>query len=273
MMLRIILSILAFCLISICSAADTPPTAVYHLWAGSNSPARLGYELPLIRLLLDETVAQYGPYELHVYQLEHSYLESYERIDKGKFDFVIAPDDKGTIPENTKIRRIPHKIWNGYLGYRQIVVRKHRLAEFEGVESLASLRQFKIGQGENWRDNQFYARNGVKLVEAKTFSALFSMLKHNRFDCVPLGINEVDATVQEQNSQGGDFVIVPNLILRYPLEAYLMVSAYKPQLAKRLSAGFEIVKANGKRKVLLENFMQDKLKKLDHPGVVILDLN
>jgi len=264
--------VLLLCGVNTLAAEQAGAPDKYRLWAGGSSPARLGYETKLIELLLAESENRFGPYELDVHSVQYSRFEGLKRIEDGRFDFALVPQWDQQHEKKTQFISVPYPIWNGFLGYRQLIVHRDRLDDFSKIRSLADLKKFKVGQGENWLDNSFYRKNGVRVIEAQTFHSLFPMLKRKRFDCVPLGINEVDGTLKEINSLTNEFVIVPKLMLHYPFYTYLVVGREEEKLANRLSSSFESIIVDGRYKALLEAFMSEKLRIIEDPNTVLIEI-
>ncbi len=253
---------------------NEPKGDLYRLWATGSSPARREFEFSLIRLLLDESVKQYGPYTFEVSKIKFSRYDALDRVADGRFDLGLVPhwDEEPDFSE--KLITIPFAVWSGYLGYRQLVVRKDRIEDFENLRSLQALKKLTVGQGESWRDNHFYRRNNIKVVEAQTFKSLFTMLQRGRFDCVPLGVNEINGTLNSLNGKKGkvDFAVVPGVLVHYPLHIYFIVGKHNKKLAHRLDYSLKNYVGDGRYDAMLNTFMGDKLKVLQDPETIVIEL-
>lgn len=137
---------------------------------------------------------------------------------------------------------IPVDILRGLLGYRVCLINP---ANFPDTEKLVSLKQLQIAQGLNWADVEIYKYNDIYPKSAPTFEALFDMLAAKRFECLPLGADEVMYTWRDQKTKFPFLAVEPDLLIYYDYPIHLHVSKKFPELAQRVALGLKKLQHSG----------------------------
>ncbi|WP_157471616.1 type 2 periplasmic-binding domain-containing protein [Gilvimarinus agarilyticus] len=231
------------------SAADTvasssnPAIPEYVLWVGGNAPGRAEHEVDVITRALERTEAKYGPYKL-VVSRESSLGGDWRHLLTAGDKIHIVPTSYLSFPPD-EITLIPVPIAGGKLGYRHVVVRRDRLAEFAGVQHAHDLRDKLAGQGLYWPDMWVYEANELPVVGSEDLPALLKALDKGDIDYLPLGVNETESILQKYAPNPERFAVVPNLLIYYPLSSTPVVTSKRPKLIARLSEGLEAMHADG----------------------------
>lgn len=150
----------------------------YHI-PESAQDHRYDYHWALLKLALDQTSAQYGDYQLEPAPLVMSESRQFQALGGPLLSVMISPADI----ENEK-RFLPVRIPldKGLIGYRVLLIRKERQAEFSRINNLEQLRKLTVGQGRDWRDVRVWQDNGFEVVQGSNYNGLFQMLLSGRFD-------------------------------------------------------------------------------------------
>ncbi|MBC3882854.1 transporter substrate-binding domain-containing protein [Undibacterium sp. LX40W] len=190
----------------------------------------------ILRMALEKTVAEFGPYELRASALQTNGLRYLSNLARENDLNVVWSSTTVEKERNYLPIRIPLR--KGILGYRILLVHKDKQGLLTGVKSLDDLKKFSVGQGVGWDDVKLYEANGVKVIEAK-YSNLFRMLSYQRFDFFPRGINEIFNEFEKESPHNPDLVVDDSLLLYYPWPYYFFVSKTNTKLHKRLSLGLQ----------------------------------
>lgn len=105
-----------------------------------------------------------------------------------------------------------------------------------------------------WPDNDVYRGEHIELYEAKGYQALFPMLMHGRFECIPLSVLEIEGTLKDAQVEYPDMTIAPNFYIFYPMNLSLVVTGYREDIVRRMQAGFKKVIGSKKHIKLLNKF-------------------
>ena len=220
--------------------AGTSPMAVRYYDRGIKD-ARHAYKFELIARILEVTRAEYGDYTLIPFGEEPSAKRQAQLISDGKILNLLWASP-GTVIARADVITVPIDILRGLLGYRICLINP---ANFPNSDKLESLKQLHIAQGLNWADIEIYKHNDIHPKQAPTFEALFEMLAAKRYECLPLGADEVMYTWRDQKNKFPFLAIEPNLLIYYDYPIYLHISKQFPELAQRVEAGLKKLQRSG----------------------------
>lgn len=219
--------------------------------------SRYTYRNELLMLILDKTREQ-GECQLKPREDNVTQDRGLMMLKQGEVDVASLP----TTPELEKTyRAVPVDILRGLLGYRVLLIRRDRLADFAAVRSLADLQQFVYGFGTHWADAELMKHNGLKIMPAAHYETLFAMLIHRRFDAFPRGLNEAWQELQDHQQDQPEMVVEPTLALYYDWPVYFFVRREDVQLAERLQLGLDRALEDGSMRRLFMRHYADMLNK------------
>ncbi len=245
-------------------SATEQPIRAWNLLLDHPNPA----VVQLLRLSLDLTVPEYGPYQLvSSPQMEQGRavkeLRSGELVQIG----VFAPDGE----RERELLAIHIPLAKGLLGWRVCLVRQGDEGHFAAIESLADWHRagFSIGQHRSWPDTQLLRANGLKVTVGNLYEALFNMLRKKRFDCFLRSVIEVE----DELRQHPDLAIEPRLVFRYPLALLFFVSPKYPELAQRIELGLLRARQSGAFDRVFEEGFGSTIRRLKLDERVRLELH
>lgn len=222
----------------------------------------------LLRLSLDLTVPEYGPYQLvSSPQMEQGRavkeLRSGELVQVG----VFAPDEE----RERDLLAIHIPLAKGLLGWRVCLVRQGDEGRFAAIGSLADWHRSEliIGQHRSWPDTQLLRANGLKVTVGNLYEALFNMLRKKRFDCFLRSVIEIE----DELRQHPDLAIEPRLVFRYPLALLFFVSPNYPELAQRIELGLQRARKTGDFDRIFEEGFGSTIRRLKLDVRVRLELH
>lgn len=203
--------------------------------------ARYAYRTALLRLVLDQTRDQ-GVCSLSPQFTTVTQDRGLALMEEGRIDVVSMPT---TLQREKDMRAIRFDILRGLLGYRVLLIRKQQQVDFAAVQSLAELRQFRLGFGMHWADLPLLQYNGFQVVAAPHYESLFAMLSRGRFEGFPRGLNEAWQELGEQQAIFPNLMVEPTLAFHYPWPVYFFVRKDNLALAARLQLGLQRAQADG----------------------------
>ncbi|MEE1955654.1 hypothetical protein ACTG2T_08890 [Aeromonas sp. 75A] len=246
------------------ATATEQPIRAWNLLLDHPNPA----VVQLLRLSLDLTVPEYGPYQLvSSPQMEQGRavkeLRSGELVQVG----VFAPDGE----RERELLAIHIPLAKGLLGWRVCLVRRGDEGRFAAIGSLADWHRagLSIGLHRSWPDTQLLRANGLKVTVGNLYEALFNMLRKKRFDCFLRSVIEVE----DELRQHPDLAIEPRLVFRYPLALLFFVSPKYPELAQRIELGLLRARQSGAFDRVFEEGFGSTIRRLKLDERVRLELH
>jgi hypothetical protein len=237
------------------------------------SPLLRVYLTDVLKLTLDATTPEYGPYEMQYFSQFLSSNRSKLETEKGiLLDLLFSPHWRGHYVNTANVIPVEFPVLNGMLGLRSLILTQENVPGLKQSLNQANFKQMTAGLGAKWVDVEILAANNIQVVEAQKFDALFPMLMHKRFDYVPLSVLEAQTALVEHRLIYSDLVISEDISLFYPIPFYLYVNAQRPALAERLQKGLEITLADGSLDTLFDKhfaYVHEELKRTRKHLVVL----
>lgn len=149
---------------------------------------------------------------------------------------------------------VPVPLERGLVGYRQFIIRKERVADFDAVNTLADLAKFTGCQGSQWGDTEILRDASLELVTSVNFESLFKQLAAGRCDYFPRGIHQGKEEMVARAAKYPDLMVYEPLILHYPYASYVYLHPKNKELAQWLQDGLEKMIDDGE----LTAYMQEQ---------------
>ncbi|MFT7558814.1 MAG: hypothetical protein ACI93R_000717 [Flavobacteriales bacterium] len=256
-------------------ALSTDPIEHVYFWRSGMSEGRKPYETELIELVLSLSDDKYGPAELVVSEREMSAVRGREQLSIGKgVDIITSPlyseelkhaEDQGTII-------LPYDILRNLLGYRRLIVRSEDKAKFESLNSFEDLGVMVCAQGRDWPDASIYQHAQLNVVFSESYLSLFPMLAYDRFDYLPLGAGEIEASLAANNVLGDHLSIADNLVIYYAWPVRILVNQHKKHLAERIDYGYQAALKSGALDALFERHFGKVIERLNSSDIKVFVL-
>jgi ABC-type amino acid transport substrate-binding protein len=216
------------------SAMNTLAKDVYKIAANQQN---LGYWQALLTAGLDNTKQEFGPYEIVIY--EHALGNERHKQEIIKGDLINARVGLTTVERETNFHPIRIPVRKGLLNNRLLLTNQSELKKFEGIETLEQLKQLKVGLVDRWITSDIFHHHDFDTTRIIEYAGLFRALKAKRYDYTVRGVNEIYTELDNNQTMGSNFAIVPNLGLVIQAPSYFFISKQHPRLAKRLETGLE----------------------------------
>ncbi len=256
-------------------AVAAPMLYIYKLPPSEmKSPVNRQYTRTVLRMALERTVREFGPFELRLAGSDMNETRQVVEMERdgGLVNTVSLPArkdlDKRLLPV-----RIPKDF--GVLGFRVFLIRAEDQARFDAIRSIADLQAVRIGQGATWVDGRILEDAGLQVVRGSDFEGLFQMLQEKRFDAFSRGVYEAGRELDARRASLPDLAIEKSLLLYYPMPGYYWFpNTPDGRLrARRVEAGMLAMMADGTLKRLFLQEYGPTLKQLDLPHRRLLKID
>lgn len=134
---------------------------------------------------------------------------------------------------------VPVPLERGLVGYRQFIIRKERVAEFDAIKTVADLAKFTACHGAQWGDTEILRAAHLRLVTSVNYESLFKQLAAGRCDYFPRGIHQGKVEVSKRAVAFPGLIVYEPLVLHYSFASYFYVNPKNKQLAQWLQEGLE----------------------------------
>lgn len=219
---------------------DKPMLVLYHRPADHPDDKRPNYFTGLLRLALDKTVEDYGPYMLGPRDEPINQERSFMMVSQSKLD-VTWGMTSGMREIRTQPIRIP--LMKGLLGYRMMLINRKRAVELSTLDTKEELNRYVMIQGNGWPDVAILRKNGFPVRTHTQYAGPFEMMRKNRVDLFPRSIAEVWLELERDITDG--LMLKEDLVLQYVSPIYFFVPLERVHLAERIETGLERAIADG----------------------------
>jgi ABC-type amino acid transport substrate-binding protein len=213
------------------------------------------YDYDLLRLSLEKTRAEFGPYELRPSDIGMSQARAAEEIHAGSGKVNIFA--RSTAVEH-EARMLPVRIPldKGLISYRVFLIREDDQWRFSSVRTLDDLRKLSVGSYTTWADTKILRDNGFNVVTGESYEGLFRMLVANRFDFFSRSVDEAYREYDERKELLPTMRVEEGLLLYFPTTRYFFVqrSPNGEKLAKRVESGLNMMIKDGSFDVLFKKY-------------------
>ncbi len=238
---------------------------VYRYWDWGITPQRDDYQVAALKLALEKTRSTHGDYKIERKLETLSRSRAHRAIAQGEFLNIHASPLRPLLTERDRREQmeesIPIKIplMKSLLGYRSLIIRRRDYEKFSEITDAAQLKSLVAGQGRGWTDISIYEHNKYHVRGDAEYFTLFSMLLAERFDYIPLSVIEVNGALSRFEQYSDSLMVLPDLMLYYPLPTLLHVSAKHPALAERLERGLTQARQDGSLDRLFEQHFSEQV--------------
>ena len=201
------------------------------------------YFLNVLKLALDKTTADYGPYEITLtgpMQSAPALLELSR--PQGGLDVVWT----GSSDQREKILKpIKIPLLRGVLGYRVPLLHQRIQSRYETIKNVEQLSNLKICQGQFWPDSDILEYSGLTVKRYRVFQSMIEAVYSGECDIFLRGIHEGPVEWQQWQEQYPELKMSTSPLVYYPLPMYFFVGKHDTELYQRLEQGMQVIVADG----------------------------
>lgn len=239
--------------------ASAPMVIKYHFT--ERGDYHHGYNVELIRRLLEVTVPEFGDFQIQTYGQAPMARRQALLLNEGEL-MNVQWASPGIDIAAAEVIEIPIDILRGLQGYRVCMINNQAGVDFSHIQDVESLKTIRIGQGVGWTELAIYYANGIHPLEPPNLVGLYPMLGFKRIDCIPLGINEISSIIEREQKAFPFMAIEPDLLIYYDLPIYFYVSKKHPEIARRFEAGLKKLINTGEFDRLFQKYHLNNIQHL-----------
>jgi hypothetical protein len=248
----------------------------------SDTDIRTTYEAAAMKLALDKTVAEFGPYDMQPTPRINT-ARSVQSIKSNSFQNYFATlgyNEKYSTEDDIIYVRFPVDL--GALSYRTCFMPETIKNKVANIRTLADLRKLTMGQGRGWSDAKVLRHNGFQVEEIDAYDQLFKMTAAHRFDLFCRGATEIKGEYDTWKDLKG-LAYDRTLLIYYSMPIFFYTNAQNKLAAERLTKGFQKAYADGSLRSLWRSQNQASIDfaqlnkrrifRLDNPWVKSIDFD
>lgn len=230
----------AFCT---AQAPQQTPLIITHKLPELNSTERVLHEVEVLKLALDKTVNEFGPYELRGIPPMNRARTLVALSQNIYPNLIMQMSYEDELAEQERLAFIPIPLDRGALSYRICFMRSSLNAKASKIKHLDQLKNYHFGIGIGWADGKILRHNGLQVIESNSVVSLFRMTKAGRIDFFCRGSSEFFYEQEDPNSLGlnGD----THLALYYPLPKFFFAHKESQTALDRIHKGLKIAYQDG----------------------------
>ena len=191
------------------------------------------YFSEIIIEVLKRTTEDYGPAVLNVTRENLTQKRALKFLERGQ---DINIDWAGTnIERERKLRAIRIPLNMGLLGYRLLVIRKDRRAEFDKITSENQLKKLTACQGQHWPDSDILEDNGYTVNRTIRYELIWKMIDSKRCDYFPRAI--IEGYGETKSFASDKYTTYDKILIVYRFPMYFFVNSTNAKLAQRVEQG------------------------------------
>lgn len=218
------------------SIAAQTETVFTHRVAESAGDTRHLYEIAVLKLALEKTEPEYGPFRLEGAP-RINVTRSIHSIRSNSFsNFFYSLGYEEIYDSYQEMIYIPFPIELGVLGYRTCFTSEQNLEALAQVTTLEELKAFSHGQGRGWVDGKILQHNGFKVAEVEQYDKLFKMVAADRFDLFCRGANEIKDEYDIRHTLKG-LAYDRNILIYYPMPIFFYTHVNNREAIERVTKG------------------------------------
>lgn len=245
-----------------CGAAAAAPMVYIYPKSVSSIDSQYMYDYDLLRLALEKTRAEYGPYELRSSEMGMSQARAAEEIHSGSGKVNIFV--RSTAIEH-EARMLPVRIPldKGLISYRLFLIRGDDQWRFASVRTLDDLRKLSVGSFPTWTDTKVFRDNGFNVITGESYEGLFRMLVANRFDFFSRSVDEAYREYDERKDLLPTMKVEEGLLLYFPTTRYFFLqrSPEGERLAARVEQGLNQMIKDGAFDILFKKYKEPLIER------------
>ncbi len=220
------------------------------------------YPNDLIKLALEKTTAEFGPYTMIPVEPEANTLRALSDIIQNRYGNMVLEQSYDPELDNSQLTFIPIPIDSGINGYRICFVSPAKQKEIAKVDQLNQLKKFTIAQGVGWTDSKILKANDLNVLELSNYANIFKMVVSNRVDLFCRGANQIEPEMQHfKHLHTLDFD--KTFVLMYDAPRFFYIHQKNQAAKARIEKGLNIAFKDGSLKLLWEQHHRKTIDYVD----------
>lgn len=219
------------------------PLIVTHKLPDAASPERVLHEVDILRLALDKTIKEYGPYELRGIPPMNRTRAMAAMHNNIYPNLVLQMSYEDDLGDQEELAYIPFPLDRGALSYRICFMREELKPQVRSITRIEHLKKFTFGTGIGWADTKVLRHNRLPVIEGSNVLNLFRMTKAGRVDLFCRGPSEYFYEHRHETALG--LTTDTHLALYYPLPKFFFVHKDNQAVLERVKKGLDTAYKDG----------------------------
>jgi hypothetical protein len=224
-------------------APPRPVLVVTHKLPDPINPEPVLHEVEILRLALDKTLKEFGPYELRGIPPMNRARAMAAMHNSTYPNFILQMSYEDDWGSQDHLAYIPFPIERGALSYRICFMRKAVKARVKNATRIEHLKDFTFGTGIGWADTKVLRHNNLHVIEGTSGINLFRMTKAGRIDLFCRGPSEYIHEFRQEHALG--LTSDDHLALYYPLPKFFFAHRDDIEVLNRIKKGLDIAYKDG----------------------------
>ncbi|EWH10745.1 SMF protein [Catenovulum agarivorans DS-2] len=226
---------------------------------GIQGDVKQQYEYNLVKLALDNTVEDYGSYQINLRPGDTpSYTRMRVEAEEKQFNNYLYKDSvSNELLEKLQAVHFPVEL--GVAGYRVGLISPEAQSKLRTVQTKEDASSLKIIQGRGWLDGDILRSQGFRVVEGSHIEGLFYMAANNRGDMFPLGAHELKREWDKFKHIDG-LRYDTEICIYYPLPKFFFTHPDNKLLAERVQIGLERAYQSGELSALWKEYFYERFQ-------------
>jgi hypothetical protein len=243
--LAFVVQLLGYLLLTLLAEAHANEPMVFtHRVPEAYVSSTPNYEESVLKLALDKTIAEYGPYEFKAGP-QINVSRSIQSIKANDFpNYFASLGYKEDYNASKEISYVRFPVNLGILSYRTCFAASDNLDKISKVDSLDELRKLSMGQARGWVDTSILRQNGFNVIEIEPYTILFKMVAAHRFDLFCRGANEIKEEYERWGNIEG-LAYDKHLLIYYPMPIFFYTNSQNKTAIARVTKGLHKAYADG----------------------------
>ena len=225
----------------LCAPSFAETIFTYRAAEHDNDP-RYDYDTSLLKLSLDMTVDEYGPYKL-VPSPVMNFARAVHMAETNSYPNLIL---KLSYEERYDEQLIyaPVPVERGIVSYRVFFISNKKKDDISKIASLNEFKKLRMVQGKGWTDVSILEYNGFNVDVLSSYKSMFHYVAKGRADLFGRGANELFLEYQSyKHIENLDYD--RSLILYYPLPRFFYTGENNSEAIERITLGLKKAWKNG----------------------------
>lgn len=220
--------------------------------------ARNDWNTKLITLALEETVEDYGPFEIQVTP-KMNRARIWKSIINNRYPNMIMTTAYSEEHHRGKqIDFIPFPVELGLIGYRVCFYPKSKADSISDMLLKGKYRDLQYGMHSDWEDAEILRHNGLFVKPIMSYDSLFKMTSAGRFDLFCRSISEIYDEYNNYKDLDG-LGIEQTTVFHYPLPVFFWINTENTLAKERIYKGLIRAFDNGKLMVMFTEHYDEKI--------------
>lgn len=231
---------------------------ITHVTPLNSDDRRHDYEIALLRLSLEKTIDDFGPYTM-AGAAKMNQARSKASVRQNRYTNLIRTFGyEKDFERDYDVTYIPFPIHLGLVGYRVCFIPESLQQPLNNVKTSDDLLQFLHGQGKSWADVAILRHNGFKVTEIAEYESLFKMTAAGRIHLFCRGVNEVMYEYKNYKDMKG-LALDRAMIIFYPMPRFYYIHKSNSKAAQRIEVGLKRAYKDGSMTALWEKNYRESI--------------